>query len=323
MISVIVPAHNSVKTMKRCAESLLAQDYPSFEVIVVDDGSTDGTPAVLEMFKDRPGFKTMRTQQGGPSRARNEALKLAAGEYVAFTDSDCIAEPQWLSRLAGKLEGDSSDFNKYSVMGVGGDQKSPEDESAFGKSVNSFLKKLGFVADYVKDIKGQAVVETDHNPTCNVLYKREVFDKVGVFDEKLWPGEDVDLDRRIKAAGYRLLYTPEAVVYHYRPADMNKYARMMYRYGKVQAVLVKRYGFFRKVQFVPFGLVLFALLYAAASFKGLLAVTGLAALQLAAFYAHFMLEEKDIKRAHENTMLLLVTVAAWNAGFGAGLFAKK
>jgi glycosyltransferase involved in cell wall biosynthesis len=323
-ISIIVPAHNSVRTMKRCVESLLSLDYPSFEIIVVDDGSTDGTPAVLEMFREKKGFRAIRTQQGGPSKARNIAIKEALGEFLAFTDSDCIAEKNWLTELMKGFIEPRSDFDALTIMGVGGDQQNPADDTSFGKDVGGFLKRVGFVADYVKDAGDLSVMtETGHNPTCNVLYRKEVFDKIGYFKEDLWPGEDVELDYRIKKAGYRLLFNPAAVVRHYRPGDMRSFGRMMYRYGKVQALLVKQHGFFRKLHFEPFGFLLMALVYLLTALKSAPALLLLFLLQFSVFLFYFLEKSRDLWLSVKYVWLLIITVAGWNAGFVMGALEKK
>ncbi len=240
-ISVIICAYNAARTIRACLESCCAQDRGDYEIIVVDDGSTDGTAQILHAFGDR--IRVITRSRGGPSAGRNAAVAASQAEFVAFTDSDCLVERDWLSRL---LEC----FQTEEVVAAGGSQKSPADESAFGRRVQSFLVGAGWIGEYTRQSGG--VRRVSHNPTCNVIYRRSAFEKLGGFLEGFWPGEDVELDYRLLKSGGKIVFTPQAVVYHYRPADFSAFLRMMERYGWAQGVLVRLHGFFRPIQYLPF-----------------------------------------------------------------------
>ena len=130
LISVIVAAYNCRDTISKCLESLSSLDHPGYEVIVVDDGSTDGTAELCETFS---GVKVIRLDRGGPSRARNTGVRKARGKLVAFTDGDCFVDSRWLKEL-------EKGFIGPDVAGVGGDQVSPADESEMEKGYRSFLR---------------------------------------------------------------------------------------------------------------------------------------------------------------------------------------
>jgi cellulose synthase/poly-beta-1,6-N-acetylglucosamine synthase-like glycosyltransferase len=306
-VSIIVPVKNGEKTLKKCIDSILNLNYPNYELIIVNDGSTDNTQKILEEYKDK--IKIINTQGVGPSKARNLAVKQAKGELVAFTDSDCIVDKEWLNELVKcfKIE--------ENLAGVGGEQLSPQDESNFGKIVNNFMHSIGII-EYVKDEK--EVVFTQHNPTCNSIYKKEVFEKLGGFKEGLWPGEDVEFDYRVTKTGYKLLFNPKAIVYHYRPQNIKKFIKMMYKYGKVQGILVKMYGFFRKIHFVPF--VIFSnliLLILLAKFNYKLSFF------LLFFYIflilfYLALKSKSVIEWLKFIMLFFITIFFWNIGFVVG-----
>ena len=308
LISIVIPAYNCEDTMKACLDSLLQLSYPNREIIIVDDGSTDGTHAILERYS---GIRVIRTENSGPSHARNIGIREAKGDFIAFTDSDCIVEENWLEELR-------RGFHNESVAGVGGDQKSPADDTPFGKNVQRFMKAVGFVTDYIKT--GKRLKKTNHNPTCNVLYRRSVLLESGLFDEKLWPGEDVEIDLKIERLGYTLYYNPEAVVYHYRPKTVQSFARMMNRYGWAQGYLVKRYGGFRALHFEPLGLLLLFLImlfFAGAGCFIAIPVFLIAGLFLP--YLFFLWKSRKPSRALIFTGLFIILLIEWNLGFGKGI----
>lgn len=302
-ISVIIPARNAQRTIKKCIDSVLNLNYPSFELIVVNDGSSDDTTKILAGY---PQVKILDTPGVGPSQARNMALKQAQGEFVAFTDADCIVDSNWLREL---LRG----FEDERVVGVGGIQRSPQDESIFAKQVHDFLSIFGFVAEYMQSANN--ICKTKHNPSCNVMYRASVLRELGGFREDLWPGEDVELDYRINKKGYLLKFNPEAVVYHYRPANLGDFSKMMFRYGKAQGRLVRRYGFFRGLHLVPVIIcVLFLISY--------LNVYCSLILFLCIFSAVIIRLILKSRKVIPIFILFLSSVICWNIGFVKGLFSK-
>jgi len=217
-------------------------DYPAFEVIVVDDNSDDETVVVIRSFGDRVRL-IAESVSIGPSSARNAAARMAQGQFLAFTDADCIVDRQWLRFL---IQG----FQTDRVAAVGGAQAVAEDENEFGRIVARFLQCAGIVTDYVRKPEGKPRF-VSHNASCNVMYRKDIFFVLGGFMQGLWPGEDVELDYRLCKKGYRLLSNPQAIVYHYRPATPGKFIRMMSRYGWAQGILVRKYGFFRFLHAAP------------------------------------------------------------------------
>src|SRR5205085_10184984 len=112
-----VCTYNGGRTLDQCLRSLLDLDYPDYEVIVVDDGSADDTPAILARF---PGVRAVRQPNRGLSVARNVGLREATGEVVAYTDSDCFADPDWLAHLVYQLQ-------QSGAAAVGGPNLTPND----------------------------------------------------------------------------------------------------------------------------------------------------------------------------------------------------
>jgi O-antigen biosynthesis protein len=218
-VSVVVCTYNGGRTLEQCVRSLLALDYPDYEVIVVDDGSTDDTPAILARF---PQVRVLRQENRGLSVARNAGLQAATGSLIAYTDSDCFADPQWLVQLVHR-------FRSSTAAGVGGPNLTPED---------------GRLAACVAASPGQPVhvLESDqvaeHIPGCNMAFRREALLAVNGFDPVYRKaGDDVDLCWRLQQAGYWITFAPGAFVWHHRRQGPRAYLRQQAGYGEAEALL--------------------------------------------------------------------------------------
>lgn len=300
-MSVVVPVHNCRETIERCMKALGNLDHPSYEVIIVDDGSTDDTASIAESFTY---CTVIRLDRGGPSRARNVGVAAARGELIAFTDGDCVVDPHWLSEL-------ERGFAVADVAGVGGDQGSPDDESATGRLVQDFFRAVGFMTGYIT-ASGRPG-STAHNPSCCSAYRTAIFKEVGGFDEGLWPGEDVDLDYRIRSSGYRLVFNPRAKVGHYRPKTLRGFARMMGRYGACQWPLIRRYGLFRKLHYEPIALIACAAIVIALLWSEP-RLWPVMLLPLFAIFLWFLPKAMNLKKALLFSYMFLITLVAWNWG---------
>lgn len=305
-ISVIVPVKTATEEFTKHIRSLLAIDYPNFDIIIVDDGM-EKYPQLLEQHKQK--IKVIKSQCAGPSFARNLAVKESEGEYVAFTDSDCLVGPNWLREL---LKG----FEAFpQAAACGGAQGLPDDATAFEKKVYTFMKKAGLFSEYVRDSSGRDIIKVRHNASCNVMYKRDIFLKAGGFQQGLWPGEDVELDYRLINKGCVLVYNPKAIVYHYRAKNIRSFCSMMYRYGLVQALLFKKYGFFRKIQVVPLASLSLLALLCALFLMNKLVAAGLSLFLAAALFLYFF--DPSV------SLLALIGAACWQGGFLIGLMKQS
>lgn len=275
-VTVIVAARNAEATLGACLASIRALDYPEVEVIVADDGSEDTTVGIARAA----GARVLQAAGSGPSMARNYAVLESTHEIVAFTDADCTVPRHWLKALVEGLRASKA-------AGAGGPQRNVFPEgTGDARDLDAFFSLVSVVAEYTRvDDRAR---EVDHNASCNVAYIRHAFREAGGFAEGLWPGEDVDLDLRLRTLGYRCHYVPEAYVEHHRPGTREWFARMMRRYGRAQRELVARHGRFRPLHYVPHGLVALAALQllwlprrtrlAAAAVNGALAAGALAVL---------------------------------------------
>ncbi|MFN3966201.1 MAG: glycosyltransferase [Endomicrobiia bacterium] len=313
MISIIIPVRNGEKTIEKCISSIFNLDYSDYELIVVNDGSTDRTEEIInnvitQFIEKKNKFKLIKTEGVGPSEARNIAIREAKGEFIAFTDADCIVDKNWLNEL---LKG----FSSNDVVGVGGSQLTPEDDTDFSKKIHEFMNRIGFVTEYIKSTKDKALKEVSHNPTCNVMYRKKIFSEIGGFLKGLWPNEDVEFDLRVKKKGYKLIYNPSAVVYHYRPDSLKKFLSMMFRYGKSQGYTTTLYGFFRKIQIVPVVFLLLLILEIFLLVKNF--IYGIIFPILLVFFALIYL------RSLEFASFLFLTVIVWSFGFFCGIIKYK
>jgi len=314
VVSVIIPAHNEEDTINKCLTSLENLSYPcdKLEIILINDGSTDETKNVIDQHCQKLNCICIGTSGVGPSKARNLGLKEASGEYVAFTDADCVVDEEWLNEL---LKG----FISEDVAGVGGSQDAPDDATEFEGKVHTFLSSMHFICEYMKE--GDMIKTVQHVASCNAMYRRSVIEEVSGFDERLWPGEDVDLDYKITHKGYKVTYNPKAIVAHHRPKNLKSFFNMMKRYGWAQAYLIQKYGVFRKLHYVPFVEVLslvgwgFLMAYNLYLGVGLVFAVVLGVVIAFAF-------RSGVKRGIDNFVMLVITIVGWNLGFGRRLVEK-
>ena len=196
LVSVIIPAWNADKFIVQTLESVFSQTWRHFEVIVVDDGSTDATARVIRAFDEAraPGsiaLKLINKQNGGPSSARNAGVQAAGGDYLAFLDADDTWFPETLEKLVGFAESHSD------VSLVFGDAGSFDED---GIRFDSFFKKYGRPDADKRGIIINALeklLEGNFILTGALLLRRECIDRVGGFDEDTSYGEDYDLWIRI------------------------------------------------------------------------------------------------------------------------------
>ncbi|MFL5328632.1 MAG: glycosyltransferase [Gemmataceae bacterium] len=218
-VSVIVCTYNGGRTLRQCLHSLLDIEYPDYEVIVVDDGSTDDTQEILRAF---PDVRVIRQENCGLSAARNTGLNAASGSIVAYTDSDCYADRHWLTGLVDQLE-------RSGASAVGGPNLSPED---------------GQLAACIGASPGQPmhVLESDqvaeHIPGCNMACRKEALVSINGFDPLYRvAGDDVDVCWRLQQAGHWITFAPGAFVWHHRRQTLRGYFRQQAGYGNAEALL--------------------------------------------------------------------------------------
>jgi glycosyltransferase involved in cell wall biosynthesis len=233
-VSVIVCSYNGGKTLPDCLAALDRVDYPDFEIVFVDDGSTDDSQATVAAWEKAreerrtqgaklPGFQNIRQINMGLSYARNAGAAASTGEIIAYTDSDCMADPDWLYYLVGTLL--SGDY-----AGVGGPNVSPPAQDWIQACVAAAPGGPSHVL--LTD------VVAEHIPGCNMAFHRWAFDSVGGFDpEYRKAGDDVDFCWRLQQSGGVIAFSPAAIVWHYRRFTLRAFRKQQEGYGEAESML--------------------------------------------------------------------------------------
>jgi len=222
-ISVVVCSYNGAKTIRECFEGLLRVDYPNYEVIVVNDGSSDRTAAITQEY----GFRLISGANRGLSSARNTGLEAAMGDIVAYIDDDAYPDPHWLTYLADS-------FRSTSHVGVGGPNIAPCGD--------------GPIAECVANAPGGPVHvllsdrEAEHIPGCNMAFRKTALEAIGGFDPQFrTAGDDVDVCWRLQEKGGTLGFHPAAVVWHHRRNSIGAYWKQQRGYGRAEALLERKW----------------------------------------------------------------------------------
>jgi len=222
-VSVVVCSYNGARTIRDCLAGLSRLEYPNYEVIVVDDGSTDGTGSIAAQYPCR----VIRTENRGLGSARNTGLKEATGEIVAYLDDDAWPDPHWLTYLV-------ETFQTTDYAGVGGPNIPPPDD--------------GLIAGCVANAPGGPVhvliadQVAEHIPGCNMAFRISSLQAIGGFDPQfLTAGDDVDVCWRLQEKGWTLGFNPAAMVWHHRRNSVRAYWRQQKGYGKAEALLERKW----------------------------------------------------------------------------------
>jgi O-antigen biosynthesis protein len=223
-VSIVVASYNGSRTLKICLASLEKLNYPDYEVILIDDGSTDNT---CRIASDYPQFRYIHQENKGLSVARNTGISAATGEVVAFTDSDCRADEDWLYYLINDLV--SSDF-----AGIGGHNFLPPEDSWVAAAV---MVSPGGPAHVMLNDR-----EAEHIPGCNMAFYKWALDEIGGFDPVYRKaGDDVDVCWRLQQAGYHIGFSAAGFVWHYRRSTVNAYLKQQAGYGEAEALLITKH----------------------------------------------------------------------------------
>jgi len=231
IVSIVVPTYNRKEDLEQCLNSIFKQNFDrnKYELIVIDDGSSDGTRDLIKKLRSKFPIKYFYQKNQGPAAARNLGIKKAKGEIMAFIDSDCVADKDWLVNLV-------KGFNaERKIAGVGGQIRVLNPQSLIEKYADIFLFNHQECIENAKE-------EPPHMGTLNCAYKVGILKKIGLFDTSpsLIYGEDLDLCWRLYFSGYKLGYSSKAIVFH-QPETLVQQLRKNFIYGSVKCKILKKH----------------------------------------------------------------------------------
>jgi len=222
-VSVVVCSYNGAATIRDTMEGLSRLDYPDYEVIVVNDGSTDATPKIAAEYD----VTLISTENRGLSNARNTGWQEADGEIIAYIDDDAYPDPHWLQYLAHV-------FMTSSYVGVGGPNIAPPGD--------------GPIADCVANSPGRPVHvllsdrTAEHIPGCNMAFRRKALEAIDGFDPRYRAaGDDVDVCWRLQENGGVIGFHAAAVDWHHCRNSIRTYWKQQQGYGKAEALLEEKW----------------------------------------------------------------------------------
>jgi glycosyltransferase involved in cell wall biosynthesis len=222
-VSVVICSYNGSRTIRFCLDGVLKLQYPDYEIIVVDDGSTDSLPEIVSQYPVR----LIRSTNQGLSNARNVGLNAATGKVIAYLDDDASPEPDWLNFIVDKLL-------QGGYVGVGGPNIAPVHDGNTSTAVAH--SPGGPIHVLLSD------TTAEHIPGCNMAFITEALRLIGGFDRQFRiAGDDVDVCWRLQARAWRLGFAPTAVVWHKRRNSLRAYWRQQLNYGKAEALLERKW----------------------------------------------------------------------------------
>ena len=244
-ISIVIPVYNEEKNIGKCLDSLLNQNYPEdkYEIIVVDGNSEDNTKKIVEKYtKKYSNIKILDNPERNTAVGRNIGIKNSKGDFILNFSGHAFAEKNLLSTLSKKL----IDADK-SIAGVGCRFETITNNS-ISKGIHFVLtSKLGGFGTTFNQPEKECFMDS----IAFTLYRREIFDEVGLFDPDFWVGQDGELNLRIREKGYKLLYSPETKVYHEKRDSFSSYSSQMFKYGVAAYKRIKKHKNSKIIYFMP------------------------------------------------------------------------
>jgi glycosyltransferase involved in cell wall biosynthesis len=292
MISVIIPSYNSEATIGRCLASLESQvDSPAREVILVDS-SNDCTVNIVS--KQHPKIQVIHLdQKTDPGTARNLGIEKSRGEILAFIDSDCIADRNWLRRIT------EAHASAYRV--IGGAVQNGNDKA-------SIVAWAGYLSEFREFLPTMGLREVMHIPTCNISYKKEIFSQFGLFEGRYYPQEDLVYNYRLWKNGEKILLDPSIRVHHVHRVKASEFFRHQNKIGAATS---------RVLKILPLqGSFLANHPYLATASLPMLCAT-----KFARTMSIFLKYQPDVIRKRPEALLLLFAgLLFWGYGFAKGAF---
>ena len=230
-LSVVIPVYNDPDGIEQTVQSLVRQENaPDYEIIAVDNDSTDKTPRVIEEFEEtHPDlvFGYSETDIQGSYAARNTGIEHASGDLLAFIDADVTVEDTWVADVHERFHSSEVDYlgcNVEMYIPDGEDTIWARYDVAMGLPVEHYLKTKQFA------------------PTCALTIRRQIIERVGTFDQTLVSGGDKEFGKRVHNGGFQMDYDPAIVVQHPARTTFESHVKKAMRIGKGQAQLWNRHN---------------------------------------------------------------------------------
>ena len=229
LYSVIIPVYNRPQEVLELLDSLTRQTYTRFEVLVIEDGSTDDCKEIVERFRDRLDVQYFFKPNSGQGFTRNYGFDRAGGDYLIVFDSDCLIPPHYFAKVEARLAREPLDA-------YGGPDKVHASFTPLQKAI-SYSMTSPFTTGGIRGNKKHA--GTFHPRSFNMGISREVYQKTGgyLITRK---GEDIEFSIRILSRGFKSGLIPEAFVYHKRRTDMRQFYKQLHFFGTAR-VNVRRF----------------------------------------------------------------------------------
>lgn len=238
VVSFLVPLRNEEKTLRQCLDSLLQLDYPpeKVEIVLAIGPSIDATRTIAEEYaRAHSCIKIVENPTGNTAIGRNLCIEHSTGEMLMNYSGHVVAESNLLKVLVEKLLSQPED-----VVAVGCSNLTPNEQGFVAQASGAaFLSYLGGKSFFSQNAVYPTEKFTDH--ISFALYRRKPVEQTGKFDPEFWCGQDYELDIRLRDAGYKILYTPQTKVLHFKRPSMKSLWRQMYRYGIARAKMVKKH----------------------------------------------------------------------------------
>lgn len=309
--SIIIPVYNRLDEVRDLLDSLSRQSDHDFEVVIVEDGSSQRCDAAVKEYADRVDVKYFYKENEGRSIARNYGMERATGDYFLFFDSDCVIPEHYIATLRKALAAAPVDC----FGGPDAAHSSFSDtQKAINYSMTSFLTTGGIRG-------GKVQLEKFVPRTFNMGFSRRVWEKVGGFREMF--SEDIDMSTRIRQAGFSIALIRDAYVYHKRRVNMRLFCRQVYVFGMSRITLYLLYpDSLKLVHWLPAVFVMGVVAMVALS----LAVSWLWILPLVAYliavFGCALTMTKSLKIAALSIVASVVQLGGYGSGFLKAFFTK-
>jgi len=262
LVSIVVSNYNGWKfnLLRMCLDSILKIDYPNFEVILVDNASTDGSVEFCRrLFGEAPRLKIIVNTENIYSQGLNRGIELSKGKYIVFFNNDIKVDPNYLTKLIEILEADKtialaqgkllSYYNHHRIDSV-------------GETMDIYGNPITIGQGEIDNGQYERISEILSASGSASVVRRCVLDEIGEFDSKFYIGyEDMDISLRARLRGYRVVYIPDAVVYHKRTATDNVNeirVKVKYHFNKNRlATIIKNYSARNLLMVLPINLLLY------------------------------------------------------------------